>query len=148
MRGNWHGYYIGRFLIDIQALSDDDKKELIKDIIQRMCVAYGFEVTKGFQKVLTEHLGLSESTVKSWVFNKRIPFEVMLECAGKTNTSFDWLMTGVEPAPNFTKETEEKVKTEVTELVVNAIRFDLLSKEDGPDVFATGVVNVVREVLY
>jgi hypothetical protein len=135
-------------MIDVRALSEEKQKELIKDIIKRMCIAYGIDAQKGHQKLLAEYIQAGESTIKSWVFNKRVPYDAMLDCAGKSNTSFDWLLTGIEPAPSFTKETQAKIKDEVTDLVVNAIRFNLLAQEDGPDMFATGVVNVVKEVLY
>ena len=135
-------------MIDIQALNDDEKKELINNIIKRMCTAYGIEAHKGFQKLLAEHIAVSDSTVKSWVFNKRVPFDEMLKCAAITNTSFDYLLTGVEPVPSFNAETRQKVTSEVINLVVNAKRFNLLEQDDGLDMFANGVVEVVLEVLY
>lgn len=75
-----------------EELPDEERKRLIKAMLQRMAEAYGIE-----RKELKQHLNTTKNVVNNWTYYMRIPFDQLLECSIKTGVSLDWLIKGEIP---------------------------------------------------
>jgi len=64
-----------------------------KEAIERVMEAYGF----GVRQQLSDHLGVSKSTLANRWMRDTFPFDWIIICAIETKVSLTWLMTGEGP---------------------------------------------------
>lgn len=131
----------------IRSMGDEAQKEWVRAIVDRMCEAYGLE-GKGLKEQLADKLGLtSAGTVKSWIYNRRIPFHAMVTCKQDVDCSFDWLLTGKAPNVDFNVEVRELLTEKLVEHLFNAGRYKLVETADGIEVTASNILQEFEEVL-
>lgn len=131
----------------IRSLDDESQKEWVRGIIDRMCVAYGLE-GKGLKDQLADRLGLNGAgTVKSWVYNKRIPFHAMVTCKQDMDCSLDWLLTGEHPSVDFSLEVREQLTDKLVEHLFNAGRYKLVESAEGIEVTASNILKEFEAIL-
>lgn len=131
----------------IRKMDEESQKEWIKDIIDRMCEAYELE-GRDVKGQLTKRLGLtSVSTVKSWIYNRRIPFHAMVTCQQDVKCSLDWLLTGKLPTLDISKEARQAVKDKLVEHLFNAGRYKLVDSAEGIDITANAMLEEVEHEL-
>lgn len=131
----------------IRKMDEESQKDWIKEIIGRMCEAYELE-GRDVKGQLTKRLGLtSVSTIKSWVYNRRIPFHAMVTCQLDVKCSLDWLLTGKLPNLDISKEARQAVKENLTEHLHNAHRYSLVSTSQGIDVASERMLDDVQDLL-
>ncbi|MDI4654233.1 MULTISPECIES: helix-turn-helix domain-containing protein [Pseudoalteromonas] len=130
----------------IRSFSDDDQKRWVINIIDRMCKAYQLE-GKGLKDQLAERLGIRTSTIKGWVFNRRIPFHAMVTCNRDTGANLTWLLEGKMPKLEITEEVSRTMVKKVSEHLFAANRYNLISTANGMDVVANNIIEDVESVL-
>lgn len=131
----------------IRSMADEDQKEWVKGIIGRMCEAYGLE-GKDLKGQLASKLGLNGSgTVKSWVYNKRIPFHAMVTCKHDVDCSLDWLLSGKSPVVVFDGNIREMLHDKLVEHLFNAGRYKLVDSAEGIEVTAGQMMEEIEKML-
>lgn len=130
----------------IRNLSDEAQKQWVVNIIDRMCKAYQLE-GKGLKDQLTERLGLGSSTIKGWVFNRRIPYHAMVTCYKDTGVNFIWLLEGKVPDLEITNDTDTLLRKKVLEHLFVAHEYQLLNTPDGIDIIANKIIEDVKSAL-
>lgn len=125
----------------------DKKRSVVKGIVDRMCIAYGIE-GKDIKGQLAARLGICvTSTVKSWVYHARVPFDAMLTCSADVGCSFDWLMTGEPSSREYGAEFNEKMVSSIKEHLQNSTRYQLLSSDIGITAVAENIVSDIESNL-
>lgn len=61
-----------------------------KAAVDRVMKVYGFR----FKTELANHLGLTNSTIATWIQRDHFPAEVIIQCALETGVNLEWLATG------------------------------------------------------
>lgn len=131
----------------IRSLSDESQKEWVRGIVERMCLAYCLQ-GKDLKGQLAMKLGLNNGgTVKSWVYNRRIPFHAMVTCQQDVHCSLDWLLTGNPPMVNFSSEVKEVLTDKLVEHLFNAGRYRLVDSAEGIDITAKQILEEFEQVL-
>ncbi len=130
----------------LRSFSDDDQKRWVKNIIGRMCKAYQLE-GKGLKDQLAERLGIRTSTIKGWVFNRKIPFHAMVTCYRDTEVNLTWLLEGEMPKLEITKEVSKTMVKKVSEHLFAANSYNLISTTDGMDTVANNIIKDVESIL-
>ncbi|MDP2565760.1 helix-turn-helix domain-containing protein [Pseudoalteromonas marina] len=125
----------------------DEKSNMVKAIINRMCIAYGLE-GRDIRGQLADKLGVrSAGTVKSWVYNCRVPYDAMLICKADVGCSLDWLLTGEPPLREYGFAIGEKMVSSIKEHLHNSTRYQLLSSESGITAVAENIISDIESNL-
>lgn len=130
----------------IRNLSDEAQREWVVNIIDRMCKAYQLE-GKGLKGQLTERLGVGPSTIKGWLFNRRIPYHAMVTCFKDTGVNLIWLLDGKHPDLEITNDTETLLREKVVEHLFAAQNYQLLNTPDGINMIANKIIEDVKSAL-
>lgn len=130
-----------------RSLSDEEQKKWIKKIINRMCLAY--KINGKYKKdQLSEKLNLKSSgTIKSWVYNKRIPFHAMTTCSRNTHHSIDWLLNGKNPIATMNVSVREQINEKIIEHLNNSKRYNLTENDRGIAAVAAQILNDVESIM-
>lgn len=131
----------------IRSLDEESQREWVKVIVDRMCEAYGL-TGKDVKGQLADHLGLhGAGTVKSWIYNRRIPFHAMVTCKQDVDCSLDWLLTGNLPEVDFNSEVRAQITEKLVEHLFNAGRYKLVDSAEGIDITANAILEEVEKIL-
>lgn len=131
----------------IRSMDEERQKEWVRGIVERMCHAYQLQ-GKDLKGQLASRLGLlNGGTVKSWVYNKRIPFHAMVTCQQDVDCSLDWLLTGKPPTVKFSAEVKEALNDKLVEHLFNAGRYKLVETASGIEVTAQQILEEIEDVL-
>ncbi len=130
----------------IRSMDDEAQKEWVRSIVDRMCDAYNI-TGKDLKGQLANRLGLHQSTVKSWVYNKRIPFHAMVTCRQDVNCSLDWLLTGRKPPVELDSMVKSALLDKLIEHLFNAGRYKLVESASGIEVTANQILAEIEEIL-
>lgn len=132
----------------IRSMNEEDQRDWVRGIVDRMCVAYKIH-GKDLKGQLASRLGLNSSgTVKSWVYNKRIPFHAMVTCQQDVDCSLDWLLTGRPPAVEFDAQIRSALTDKLVEHLFNAGRYKLVESAEGIDITANQILAEFEEILH
>lgn len=74
--------------------------------IERVMSAYGFR----FRNDLCRQVGISSSTLSTWLSRNKLPGEILIQCALDTGTGIQWLVTGEESESANTSTSTPLVK--------------------------------------
>lgn len=91
--------------------------------ISRVMEAYGFK----FKNDLCRHVGMSSSTLATWVSRNHFPAELVIRCSMDTGVNLQWLTTGV-------GRMRDHLKTDITSLP-SCVMIDGKIKESGNIMF-------------
>ncbi|EPU6747084.1 phage repressor protein CI [Salmonella enterica subsp. enterica serovar Bergen] len=79
-----------------------------KDVIERICLAYGFTS----RQALCRHLDVSQSTMANRVMRGNFPADWVLICVMETGASLDWLVYGRGVPPRIDNQEENTDDTQ------------------------------------
>lgn len=131
----------------IRSLSENDQKKWVQEIIGRMCEVYGLK-GKDIKGQLGRKLGFKGSgTVKSWIFNHRVPFHAMVTCKNEVNCSLDWLLTGDTPVMDKNANVQAALNEILKEHLYNANRYKLVDSNEGIRVTAEKMLEDIEQIL-
>jgi len=130
----------------IRSMDEESQREWVRCIVERMCDAY-YLSGKDIKGQLAGKLGVHGSTVKSWVYNRRIPFHAMVTCCQDVNCSLDWLLTGRQPVVDINTEVRAAIMEKLIEHLFNAGRYKLVESADGIEITAQQIMDEIEQIL-
>ena len=99
----------------------DERKSLVRAMIERMARAYGVN-----KKALSQHLDCNRNVINNWVYYGRIPYEQLDTCHRVTGVSLDWLMYGYECSQIPQHAESEEIKSIVEHALKCGVELDLI----------------------
>ena len=127
----------------LSTMDEGQRREWIKDIIDRMILAWDLKS----KRQLADKLTLHHKAPSNWIQNSTVPWSAIFVCSHDTGKTLDWLYYGKEPHCLLADDAANELYTKLAELLRLSCKTKLIKEanDNGLNTLADALVDEVRE---